>query len=122
MTTASGPGFISLQVRDLAASAAFYETHLGLTRQAGPPHAVVFATTPAAFAVRDAAPGVDFDSGAPLGLGVGIWMHATDTQTIHDAMVEAGVPIVSAPIEGPFGRTFTFADPDGYAITLHDRV
>jgi predicted enzyme related to lactoylglutathione lyase len=30
--------------------------------------------------------------------------------------------IVSAPIDGPFGRTFTFADPDGYQVTLHDRV
>lgn len=26
------------------------------------------------------------------------------------------------PIDGPFGRTFTFADPDGYRITLHDRA
>ncbi|MGO8955841.1 MAG: VOC family protein, partial [Streptosporangiaceae bacterium] len=23
--------------------------------------------------------------------------------------------------DGPFGRTFTFADPDGYQVTLHDR-
>ena len=30
--------------------------------------------------------------------------------------------IVSAPIDGPFGRTFTFADPDGYQVTLHDRA
>ena len=54
--TSSGPGFISLQVRDIEASAAFYEQHLGLTRQAGPPHAVVFDTTPAAFAVRSVLP------------------------------------------------------------------
>jgi len=27
----------------------------------------------------------------------------------------------SAPADGPFGRTFTFADPDGYQATLHDR-
>jgi len=26
------------------------------------------------------------------------------------------------PIDGPFGRTFTFADPDGYHVTLHDRA
>ncbi|MDF2443424.1 MAG: hypothetical protein JWR01_1627 [Subtercola sp.] len=122
MQAASGPGFISLQVRDIAASAAFYETHLGLSRQAGPPHAVVFDTKPAAFAVRDAAPGVDLDSVAQLGLGVGIWMHAADAQGIHDALVAAGVPITSAPIDGPFGRTFTFADPDGYQITLHARA
>ena len=41
----SGPDFVSLQVRDLAASAAFYEQHLSLTRLPVPnPDAVVFAT------------------------------------------------------------------------------
>ena len=117
----TGPSFISLQVRDIDRSAAFYEEHLSLTRQAGPPHAVVFDTEPAAFAVRGPMPGVDLDAG-PLGVGVGLWMHAPDTQGIHDAMVEAGVEISSPPIDGPFGRTFTFADPDGYHVTLHDRA
>lgn len=121
MPEAFGPGFISLQVRDLVASAAFYEKHLGFSRQAGPPHAVVFDTTPAAFAVRDAVTGVDLDSVSQLGLGVGVWLHAPDAQAIHDALVADGVRIASAPIDGPFGRTFTFADPDGYQITLHDR-
>ena len=50
---ATGPDFISLQVTDLAASQAFYERYLGLVRSpAGPPHAVVFTTTPIAFAIR----------------------------------------------------------------------
>ena len=122
MSEASGPGFISLQVRDIDASAAFYEKYLGLTRQPGPPHAVVFDTTPAAFAVRSPAPGVDLDSVAQLGLGVGIWMHAPNSQQVHDALLADGIPITSHPIDGPFGRTFTFADPDGYQITLHDRA
>ena len=122
MATASGPGFISLQVRDVDASAAFYETHLGFTRQAGPPHAVVFDTKPAAFAVRGALPGVDLDAISQLGLGVGLWLHAPDAQAIHDALLADGVPIITAPVDGPFGRTFTFADPDGYQITLHDRA
>lgn len=120
--SSSGPGFLSLQVRDLDASAAFYEKHLGFTRQPGPPHAVVFATTPVAFAVREAAPGVDLDSVAQLGLGVAIWMHAADADRVHDALVADDVTILSAPVDGPFGRTFTFADPDGYAITLYDRA
>ena len=39
---ATRPDFISLQVRDLESSAAFYEQYLGLVRNpAGPPHAVV---------------------------------------------------------------------------------
>lgn len=122
MPHASGPGFISLQVRDIEVSAAFYEQYLGFTRQPGPPHAVVFDTTPAAFAVRDALPGVDLDAGTPLGLGIGVWLHAPGAQDVHDAMVADGVTITSPPIDGPFGRTFTFADPDGYQITLHDRA
>ena len=122
MAQASGPGFISLQVRDVPASAAFYEKYLGFTRQAGPPHAVVFDTIPAAFAVRTAVEGVDLDAAGQLGLGIGVWLHAPDSQGVHDAMVADGVTITSAPVDGPFGRTFTFADPDGYRITLHDRA
>ncbi|MBW4041345.1 MAG: VOC family protein [Acidobacteria bacterium] len=118
----TGPDFISLQVRDLERSARFYEQYLGLVRStAGPPHAVVFETTPIAFAVRDVGPGVDLDSVPHPGVGTALWLHATDAQAIHDALVVGGTPIVAEPIDGPFGRTFTFADPDGYRITLHDR-
>ena len=118
----TGPDFISLQTRDLERSAAFYQQYLGLVRSpAGPPHAVVFETKPIAFALRDLVPGVDLDTVAQPGIGAAIWLHADDVQAIHDALVAAGTTIVSAPIDGPFGRTFTFADPDGYQITLHDR-
>lgn len=119
----TGPDFISLQVRDLAASQAFYEQYLGLVRsQAGPPHAVVFETTPIAFAVRDVVPGIDLTTVAQPGIGTAIWLHATDVQAIHNALVADGHTNVSAPIDGPFGRTFTFADPDGYHITLHNHA
>jgi predicted enzyme related to lactoylglutathione lyase len=119
----TGPDFISLQVRDLEGSASFYERYLGLTRSpAGPPHAVVFDTKPVAFAVRDVVPGVDFATVPQPGIGAAIWLHATDTQDIHDALVAGGQTIVAPPIDGPFGHTFTFADPDGYQITLHDRA
>jgi predicted enzyme related to lactoylglutathione lyase len=120
--SATGPDFISLQVRDLEQSASFYEHYLGLTRsQAGPPHAVVFDTKPVAFAVRDIVPGVDFDAVPQPGIGAAIWLHATDVQAIHDALANDGKTIVSRPVDGPFGHTFTFADLDGYQITLHDR-
>ncbi|MEU4512340.1 VOC family protein [Nonomuraea wenchangensis] len=120
---ATGPDFISLQARDLHASQAFYEQYLGLVRSpTGPPHAVVFETKPIAFALRDIVPGTDLASAAQPGIGAAIWLHATDVQAIHDALVADGHTIVSAPIDGPFGRTFTFADPDGYQITLHDRA
>src|SRR3954452_24370792 len=120
---ATGPDFISLQARDLAASQAFYEQYLGLVRSpAGPPHAVVFETKPIAFALRDVVPGTDLASVAQPGIGAAIWLHATDVQAIHDALVADGHTIVSAPIDGTFGRTFTFADPDGYQVTLRDRA
>lgn len=120
---AIGPDFMSLQVRDLAASQAFYEQYLGLVRSpAGPPHAVVFETKPIAFALRDIVPGTDLASAAYPGIGAAIWLHATDVQSIHDALAADRHTIVAEPIDGPFGRTFTFADPDGYRITLHDRA
>ncbi|WP_434749961.1 VOC family protein [Paenibacillus amylolyticus] len=118
-----GPDFISLQVSNLESSAEFYQNNLGLVRsQAGPPHAVVFETKPIAFALRDLMPGVELGSGNQPGLGVAVWLHAPDAQEIHDKLLAAGVKITSVPIDGPFGRTFTFADPDGYFITLHSKA
>jgi predicted enzyme related to lactoylglutathione lyase len=115
-----GPDFISLQVRDLDAAAAFYEQRLGLPRApASPPGAVVFATAPLAFAVRERLPDSDLDAGRP-GLGVAVWIKVEDAQALHDQLAAHGVAIVTVPFDGPFGRTFAVADPDGYAITLHD--
>lgn len=116
----AGPDFISLQVRDLDAAVAFYEERVGLRRApASPPHAVVFATEPIAFAVRELLPATDLDAGQP-GLGVAIWIKVDAAQALHDQLAADGVPIVTAPFDSPFGRTFAFADPDGYVITLHD--
>lgn len=116
-----GPDFVSLQVRDLERSAAFYEQQLGLVRAtASPPHAVVFDTRPVPFAVREPLPGINLESMEQPGAGTSVWLRATDTQQIHDGLAAAGTRIVSEPVDGPFGRTFTFADPDGYFITVHD--
>ena len=72
--------------------------------------------------MRSPLPGVDLDAVPQLGFGIGVWLHAPDAQGIHDTLLADGVTITSTPIDGPFGRTFTFADPDGYQITLHDRA
>ncbi len=115
-----GPSFISLQVRDLDAAAAFYEERLGLRRApVSPPGAVVFATEPIPFAVRELLPGTDLDTGRP-GLGVAVWLKVGGAQALHDDLAAHGVTIVTDPFDGPFGRTFAIADPDGYVITAHD--
>ncbi|GIJ49202.1 glyoxalase [Virgisporangium aliadipatigenens] len=115
-----GPSFIALQVRDLERAAEFYETRLGLERApVAPPHAVVFATEPA-FAVREPLPGVDLDAIMPApGAGMVLWLRADDPQALHDSLASNGVEIAAAPFDGPFGRTFSFRDPDGYVVTVH---
>lgn len=119
----TGPDFVALQVRDLAQAADFYESKLGLRRAPfSPPGAIVFATSPIPFAVREPLPGVDLDAGPRPGLGVALWLMGDDVAQLHDDLAAAGSPILSAPTPGPFGLTFTFADPDGYAITVHDRA
>jgi predicted enzyme related to lactoylglutathione lyase len=121
--TVTGPDFVALQVRDLQRSADFYQTRLGLRRApASPPGAVVFATEPVPFAVRDPLPGFELDTVHPRpGAGVALWLHTDNAQALHDELAAAGVPIVVPPADGPFGRMFTFTDPDGYAVTIHDQ-
>ena len=115
-----GPDFISLQVRDLDTAAAFYEQRLGLRRApASPPGAVVFASQPIPFAVRELVPPTDLDVGQP-GLGIAVWVKVDAAQALHDQLAEHGVTVVTTPFDGPFGRTFVVSDPDGYVITLHD--
>lgn len=109
----TGPDFLALQVRDVARAAEFYETRLGLRRlPASPPGAVVFATSPIPFAVREPLPGVDVAQISPRpGEGVALWMQGDHVEALHASLVASGVEILRAPEPGPFGVAFTFADP-----------
>jgi predicted enzyme related to lactoylglutathione lyase len=119
MAHVTGPDFIGLQVRDLDRSAAFYEGELGLRRApGGPPGVVPFETSPIPFAVRELLPGTDLEAGPP-GLGLLVSLHADDAQGLHDQLKAHGVPIIADPFDTPFGRTFVFRDPDGYAVAIH---
>ena len=113
-----GPSFLALQVRDLEASRAFYVERIGLKPlPRNPPGAIVFSTRPVPFAIRT--PLVDLNATSKLGWGVSLWVAATDADVVHERLVEAGVTIVLAPADGPFGRFFAFRDLDGYTITVH---
>jgi predicted enzyme related to lactoylglutathione lyase len=119
MSDVKGIDFTALQVRDLDSSAQFYTDVIGLSRAPqSPPDAVVFATEPTPFAVRK--PAVDLDATSKLGWGVAVWFLADDAHAVHKRVVDAGRPIITEPAPGPFGITFSFADPDGYTITVHD--
>ncbi len=119
MAKAMGPDFVALQVRDLDVARRFYTERLGLeVDPQSPSNAVVFRTEPIAFAVRE--PAVDLDAGERLGWGVVLWLKCDDAQELYAELEEGGVMIAQGPFEGPFGCTFSFVDPDGYTVTVHD--
>lgn len=114
-----GPDFITLLVRDLGASHKFYGELLGLPESAEKrPNAVAFATEPCGFAVRQA-PEPSGMGPAP-NQGIILWFRTSNAVALNTRLKERGVPITSALADGPFGKTFTFRDPDGYLITVHD--
>ncbi|OKK21808.1 glyoxalase [Streptomyces sp. CB00455] len=118
--TVEGPDFVALQVRDVPAAAAFFEEKLGLRRApGGPRHAVVFATTPIPFAVRELLPDVDLDDVARPGLGVALWLRTTDAPGLREQLVAAGTQDVTPLQDSPFGPTFSFTGPEGYRLTVH---
>ncbi len=116
--TLSGPDFISLQVDNLDRAERFYTDVIGLTQAEKNPEAVIFATQPIAFAVR--LPLTPLPEPSERARGVGLWFHTHDAPALHTRLSEAGVPIAQPPTSGPFGQMFTFVDPDGYRITVHD--
>ena len=119
MPDLKGPDFITLLVRELETSRHFYADVIGLkTSPETRPNAVAFATQPIGFAIRKSP--VDLDMLPELGKGVILWFRTDDATAFHDHLKASGVPITQDLAEGPFGKMFTFRDPDGYLITVHD--
>ncbi|MGO8873367.1 MAG: VOC family protein [Acidimicrobiales bacterium] len=118
MAAKTGPDFVALQVRDLDRSRLFYTDQLGLNpAPASPPGAIVFDTSPIPFAIRE--PMVDLDTASRLGWAVALWLAADDAQAVYDRLAESGTTITQAPTRGAFGLQFSFTDPAGYPITIH---
>jgi predicted enzyme related to lactoylglutathione lyase len=114
-----GPDFISLQVRDLARSRAFYTEVLGLEidPRFNTADFVLFESSTIPFGVGQAS--VDLDDAPQPGWGVALWIDCDDVDELRDRLEAAGASIVKQPFDGPFGRTLVFADPDGYRITAN---
>jgi predicted enzyme related to lactoylglutathione lyase len=115
------PGFISIAVTDVERSAAFYETWLGAIRDTFDfgPGAVAFVGWPTFALSSVRRPGQP--EPAPETSPVQLWWRASDARALHERAAAAGVPILAAPVDGPFGAQFTMADPDGYRITIYEK-
>jgi predicted enzyme related to lactoylglutathione lyase len=121
MAKLTGLDFAALQVSDMERSRDFYTRILGLeVDPQGPPHAIVFAAQPIPFAIRE--PNVDLTAANRLGWGVALWFACDDADGLYSKVIEAGAPVLSPPADGPFGRFFIIADPDGYTLTIHQQT
>jgi predicted enzyme related to lactoylglutathione lyase len=119
MSDLLGPDFITLLVRDLDVSHHFYSELVGLKESSEKrPNAFAFATQPCGFAIRKS-PDRNHPPPNP-GQGIIIWFRSDDAVSLHTVLRERAVPITTDLADGPFGKTFTFRDPDGYLITVHD--
>lgn len=114
-----GPDFISLQVRDLAASRAFYTEVLGLAVDPRFDTAdfVLFDTNSIPFALSEAK--VNLDEAPRPGWGVTLWIDSDNIDELYTKLETAGTTIIKRPFDSPFGRALVFADPDGYQITAN---
>lgn len=115
------PGFISIAVSDVERSATFYERYLGAIRDTFDfgPQAVAFVGWPT-FALN-ASRGPDVPGPAAATSPIQLWWRASNAQPLYERVKADGVPILAEPVDGPFGRTFTMADPDGYRVTVYEK-
>lgn len=118
MTNISGPDFITLLVSDLEASYNFYKEKIGLNESSEKqPNAHAFATKPCGLAIRQSSDRRKIDN---PGQGIIVWLRTSDATALHNDLKERGVSIVEDLRKSPFGMTFSFKDPDGYIMAVHD--
>lgn len=118
MTNISGPDFITLRVSNLETSYKFYTEKIGLNESSEKqPNAHAFSTKPCGLAIRQSADQRKIDH---PGQGIIIWLLTSDATALHKDLKDLEVPIVEDLRDSPFGMTFSFKDPDGYVISVHD--
>jgi predicted enzyme related to lactoylglutathione lyase len=118
MTNITGPDFITLLVSDLEASYRFYKENIGLSESTEKrPNAYAFTTKPCGLAIRLSAKKPRTEH---AGQGIIISLRSSDATALYEELKRRGVPIVEELRQSPFGMTFSFEDPDGYILTVHD--
>jgi predicted enzyme related to lactoylglutathione lyase len=79
-------------------------------------NAHAFHTKPCGFAIKQSSGDRKIEN---RGQGIILW-RTSDVTALHHALKKRGVVIVEELHKGPFGMTFSFQDPDGYIMTVHD--
>ena len=115
-----GPDFISLEVRNLPTSRNFYTEILGFAvdPRFDTSDVVVFDTNSIPFALKETKGSQD--QAPQPGQGVALWIDCDNVNELHARLDAAKVTIITPPYDAPSGRTFVFADPDGYWITVNE--
>jgi predicted enzyme related to lactoylglutathione lyase len=118
MTDILGPDFITLLVSNLETSYKFYKDQIGLNESSEKrANAHAFATKPCGLAIRQSPDSRKIEN---PGQGIIIWLRTSDATRLYNELNGRAVPIVDDLRKGPFGMTFSFKDPDGYVMTVHD--
>ena len=120
MAKLRGPDFISLQVRNFSASREFYTEVLGFAvdPRFDTPDFVLLDSSTIPFALSKAK--VNLDEVPQPGYGMTLWIDCDNVNELHARLEATGATIIQPPFDGPFGRTFIFADLDGYRITANE--
>jgi catechol 2,3-dioxygenase-like lactoylglutathione lyase family enzyme len=107
---------ILLHPTDPERSHRFYRDTLGLPvyREFGPPE-----NPGLVFFLGSGFLEVSGRSATSPGNGAGVWMQVRDVKAEHQALLTAGVPVVRAPQQEPWGLVeMWIEDPDGVPIVL----
>lgn len=111
--------WVTLRVRDLEQSVAFYTEALGMevaSRLGGGGHQIVMLGK-----ADEAKVELICDAGAkmePPGDGVSIGLGSEDLDTLVDSLKAKGCPVTGPVSPNPHVRFFFVKDPDGYTIQL----
>ena len=106
-----------LYVDDPARSAAFYSGLLGLKTIEQSPTFCMLAL-PSGLALGLWSRGTVEPAAAAAGGGGELAFTAADVDAVHAEWAERGLPILQAPTEMDFGRTFVALDPDGHRLRV----